>query len=359
MSDYGFAIRVSGRRNKINLLSGTFLKGRIHLGNGSYLNVKHVGPYHSTRWVYRSTLTELTVTGPLQHYHDADQKIVALYDHTALAGTLDQLGDTQSLLSALGAHGARQKGRHIWATGTAAAFTHDGDETTFERDIELSAFAAGYNHEISDTLTVGVMMAHIWGEHDGKSWLRPTYAIESKAFFGGARASIDLGPVDVDLGLTLGRVYYDHERFINDAQAVLGESWAASKYDGLYYGVDATVSGRIPVATVTLKPTLGVVYTVHDIDGYTESGATDNATVGDRELSLLTVRAAVAVEKKLFDVVTAHIKGGYLARANQGDQAAQVTLMGADEELRLRRNRQGRHLYRRRGSPLISAGMPI
>ena len=320
--------------NVLILQNGTFLEGHLILGFGTTVNLDMTGPTHSIRWKYEGTYEDdSTVANPRQFFHDPEHGILAFYDHTALAGTLDQLGDTQTLLSALGAHGARQKGPHLWAASTVAGFTHDGDEVTFERDIEIGAFAAGYNHTLSDTMTVGIMMAYLWGEQDGNSWLRPTYTIESTGFFAGARASIDLGMLDVELGATIGRIDYEHERFINDTEAAGGESWASSDYDGMYYSVDATVSGRIPVATVTLKPTLGAIYSVHHIDEHTESGAADNATIGDRELALLTVKAGMAVEKKLFNVVTAHVNGGYLARTNQGDQSAQVTLRGQTKSL--------------------------
>ena len=360
MSADGNSICFVGDGNTITLKSGSFLEGHLFLGTGTTVNVLMPGPMHSIRWRYEAVYEDdSTVVTPLQYFHDQEGGVLAFYDHTALAGTLDQLGDTQSLLAALGAHGARQKGPHLWATATGAGFTHDGDQTTFERDVELGAFAAGYNHKLTDSVTVGVMMAYLWGEQDGNSWLRPTYTMESRGFFGGARASIDLGLLDVELGATVGRIDYEHERFINDVDAPLGESWASSEYDGIYYSVDATMSARIPVATVTLKPTLGVIYTVHDIDGHTESGAADNATIDDRELSLLTVKAGVAVEKKAVRRRDGACQGRVSGAHQPGRPVRPGDAHGSDEELRLRRDRQARHLLRRRRSPSIWEGMPL
>ena len=341
ISDQGNSIKFGAfLGNALYLDPGTFLGGSIDLGAETVVHINHGGPSHSLRWdfdgweISNGLPEESTFAGEIPFFYDLASGAYQIYDPTPLAGTLDQLGDVQTLLSAALHSGLNQSGRHIWATGLHGDYQHDGSETTFDRDVRLSAFAAGYTQKVGDGLTLGVMMSYLRGDQDADSWVGPSYAIESTGVFGGVMGRINWGPVEVDLGVTAGNVDYDQERFINDTAAPGGQSWANSSYGGLYWSIETAVSSGVRLLDgVTVRPAARIAYTRHTIDEVTETGATDNATVGERNLALLSAAVGASLEARLFGVATAHLTGGYLSRTNLGDDAAEVTLVGTTQSI--------------------------
>ena len=71
---------------------------------------------------------------------------------------------------------------------------------------------------------------------------------------------------------------------------------------------------------------------MQSIDGFTETGSSANATVGDRNLGVFEVNPEIVASRTAeFGVFSVRV--GYLARRSAGDDNVSITMLGASNQV--------------------------
>lgn len=316
----------------LNLLAPSYIGGAFSFQSTTTLNIT-TGPSHSVLWTLPANMTggAPNISGTVPWFYNSTTQQFATYDPTALAGSLDALGDMTGLLSQVGRAGLNGKG--LWVTGFGGSYDHDGDAMTLGRDIAQWGVAMGYRGPSVAGFDWGLMAGYLNTELDAESRWTQSYDISGEGWFAGLNARQTLGGVVIDFGLTGGRVDYDQSRFVNDNLALtggltLGKSWADSSYAGWF------VSPEIGVSTLlatfdgwSFTPAARLRYAAQWLDGFSESGSNANAVVGSRDLGMIEASGEIEAAKT---VGNATVSGriGYLSRISTGDEAVSMTLIG-------------------------------
>ena len=333
-----------GAGNALTLADGSFIGGGVYLGNGATVGIAN-GPGHSIHWDFDGTMDggPPTVNGPMQYFYDPASQRYATFDPTPLAGTVNQMGHVQALLSSVGRGGLEGTppngdtflpwdGR-IWATVFGADYDHDAAGVLLKRDIALRGAALGYTMRPADGLIVSAMAGALRGRQDADSWYTTSYRLNTDGIFAGLNGRYRHGRIEVDLGVVGGQTSYDSHRFINDNLAPLGEGSASAAYDGLFASPELGIGAVFDFGVLTIRPAIRAAYTMHKVDGYTEKGARSNASVGDRTLSMLSGSAEIVLRKRIFDYGMAHVTGGYVVRRTLGDDSVPIQLVGVTKDI--------------------------
>jgi hypothetical protein len=130
-----------------------------------------------------------------------------------------------------------------------------------------------------------------------------------------------------DLGVHFGALSHDNKRFVSTGGGV--ES-ANSSFNSVFYGVSlgATTMPMAMANGLMVTPWARVSATQQRLGGYTETGATANATVGSRKATITEAKIGVEVAKQ---IESGRLSGSFeiLSRHSSGDGAFDVSLFGA------------------------------
>lgn len=379
----GRAIFFDDRRSghTLNLLAPGFIGGEIRFDNATgtptVVNVM-TGPSHSILWTLEGDKVggAPDFAGPVPWFYDAATQIVATFDPTLLASETDALGDLTALLSRVGrsalgspgpdlavggnsplayqreddsrpdsvratdraiqADGVTHRMGRVWATGLGGHMDFDGSATTLDSTIEHIGFAAGYRWQHSTEMTLNAMGGYVSGKAKADAPWAQSFDHDVDTVFAGLAGEKDLGRGAIQFGLTAGYQWVDHNRFVNDNLAPLGESWVTAKYGGVFVSPELAVSTDIAMTNgVTLTPNAGLRYAAQWLGGYSETGAFNpaaNATVDARFVGVLEARAALEASRAYeFGILSGRI--GYLGRWNGGNDVAGITLNGSTQDV--------------------------
>lgn len=377
----GRAIFFDDRRSghTLNLLAPGFIGGVIEFdisaGTPTVVNLT-TGPSHSILWTLEGDKVggAPDFAGPVPWFYDAATQIVATFDPTLLASETNALGDLTSLLSqvGLGALDSRdlavggnsplayQRGDdnrpqavqatdravqgdaithrmgRVWATGLGGQMDYDGSATTLDSTIEHAGVAAGYTWQHSTEVTLNAMGGYVSGKAKADAPWAQSFDHDMDTVFAGLAGEKDLERGAIQFGLTAGYQWVDHNRFVNDNLAPLGESWVTADYGGFFVSPELVVSTDIAMANgITLTPNAGLRYAAQWLGGYSETGAVNpaaNATVDARLVGVLEARAALEVSRAhAFGILSGRI--GYLGRWNGGNDVAGITLNGSTQDV--------------------------
>lgn len=377
----GRAIFFDDRRSghTLNLLAPGFIGGVIEFdigaGTPTVVNLT-TGPSHSILWTLEGDKVggAPDFAGPVPWFYDAATQIVATFDPTLLASETNALGDLTSLLSqvGLGALDSRdlavggnsplayQRGDdnrpqavqatdravqgdaithrmgRVWATGLGGQMDYDGSATTLDSTIEHAGVAAGYTWQHSTEVTLNAMGGYVSGKAKADAPWAQSFDHDMDTVFAGLAGEKDLERGAIQFGLTAGYRWVDHNRFVNDNLAPLGESWVTADYGGFFVSPELAVSTDIAMTNgVTLTPNAGLRYAAQWLGGYSETGAVNpaaNATVAARLVGVLEARAALEASRAYgFGILSGRI--GYLGRWNGGNDVAGITLNGSTQDV--------------------------
>ncbi|MCR9139820.1 MAG: autotransporter domain-containing protein [Alphaproteobacteria bacterium] len=379
----GRAISFDDRRTGhiLNLLAPGFIGGEIRFdtaaGTPTAVNVT-TGPSHSILWTLEGDKVggAPNFSGPVPWFYDAATQTVATFDPTLLATETDALGDLTALLSRVGrgaldrsgadlavggnsplayqreddrhsealqateravhAYGVADRMGQVWATGLGGRMDFDASATTLDSTTEHIGFAAGYTWQHSAGATLNAMGGYVFGKAKADAPWAQSFDHDTHAVFAGLGGEQDLGHGAIQLGLTAGYQWVDHNRFVNDNLAPLGESWVTANYGGFFVSPELAIATDIAMANgITLTPNAGVRYAAQWLGGYSESGAVNpaaNATVGTRFVGVLEARAGLEASRAYgFGILSGRI--GYLGRWNGGNDEAGITLNGSTQDV--------------------------
>lgn len=379
----GRAISFDDRRSghTLNLLAPGFIGGEIRFDNATgtptVVNVT-TGPSHSILWTLEGDKVggAPNFSGPVPWFYDAATQIVATFDPTLLATETDALGDLTALLSRVGwgaldspgpdlavggnsplayqreddkrpeaaqaadramqADGVTHRMGRVWATGLGGQMNHDGGNSTLDSTIEHIGFAAGYAWQHDTEMTLNAMGGYVSGKAKADAPWAQSFDHDMDTVFAGLAGEQDLGRGAIQFGLTAGYQWIDHNRFVNDNLAPLGESWVTANYGGFFVSPELAVTTDIAMSNgVTLRPNAGLRYAAQWLGGYSETGAVNpaaNATVDARFVGVLEARAALEASRAYgFGILSGRI--GYLGRWNGGNDVAGITLNGSTQDV--------------------------
>jgi hypothetical protein len=392
VSVQGEAVKVinnSEADDTVNLLAPGFIGGIIDFGSrdrmGTQTTVNIVtGPSHSILWEMEGVIGNdaPNFSGSVPWFYNAATRTVATFDPTLLASESHALGDLTRLLSRVGLGAvegfgaglgagfgsgsagplAYQPGEsypagvqateraiesdvghrfgRVWVTVLGGQMDHDGGGTTLDSTIGHFGFAGGTTWRHTPATTLSAMAGYVAGSNEADATWAPSFDHDTHTLFASLHGEHQLswgqfGGGALQFGLTAGYSQINHNRFVNDNLAPLGESWVSADYGGFFFSPELGFTTDIVLESgQTLTPNAGLRYAAQWLGGYSETGAVSpaaNATVEDRFLGTLEARAGLDVTRN-FDLgdhsgsLTARL--GYLGRWSTGDDSASITLNG-------------------------------
>jgi uncharacterized protein with beta-barrel porin domain len=176
----------------------------------------------------------------------------------------------------------------IWAKGFGSSRTQDGKSPTVDADHRIGGLVSGMDGVISAGTRAGGFLGGSTGTVD--------VAFDSQesdidSIYGGVYLGTQMGSANVDVLITAGWTNHDWERQVANNLAPGGIQTGAADYDGYFVS---------PEASVTLAPAFGLVpsarvrYIGYFLDGFTETGALGDLSVGDRDLHIVQGRFQLA-----------------------------------------------------------------
>lgn len=377
-------VRNNADGTALNLLAPGFLGGAIDLRDSTNTTVNIVtGPSQSIFWTLDTDdPTDLAgnapnLSGSVPFFYNAATQTVATFDPTLLASESQALGDLTRLLSRVGLGAvegfgagfgsgsagplAYQPGEsypagvqateraiesdvghrfgRVWVTVLGGQMDHDGGGTTLDSTIGHFGFAGGTTWQHTPGTTLSAMAGYVAGSNEADAVWAPSFDHDTHTLFASLHGEHQLswgtfGSGALQFGLTAGYSQIDHNRFVNDNLAPLGESWVSADYGGFFVSPELGFSTDFVLESgQTLTPNAGLRYAAQWLDGYTETGAVSpaaNATVEDRFVGALEARAGLDVTRNFaFGTLTGRI--GYLGRWSTGDDGASITLNGVTQ----------------------------
>jgi len=382
VSEQGVGINVvfiSNADDTLNLLAPGFIGGSINLrdrtvgGTETAINIV-TGHSHSIFWTLEGESADWTggapnISGSVPWFYNAATQTVATFDPTLFASETAALGDLTSMLSHVGlgalegfepgpgpdtgfsalgympvAEGKADTVSHrvgrAWATALGGLMDHDGGGTTLDSTIGHIGIAAGYTWQQAPNTTLSAMTGYVAGNNKSDARWSPSFDHDTHTLFAGLHGEHQLNRAAVQFGLTAGHSWIDHNRFVNDNLAPLGESWVSADYGGFFVSPELALSTDILLQNgMTLTPKAGLRYAAQWLGGYSESGAVSpaaNAIVEDRFVGTVEARAGLDITRS-FAVRgrTGALTGGigYLGRWGGGDDDASITLNGVTQSI--------------------------
>lgn len=265
--------------------------------------------------------------------------VYATIDPSAFSAATNMLADLSGMVSTMAKSGMSQIGdkNGVWVTAHGNRMNYDGDKrATMDQDTRLMGGSVGYTHHF-DGFKAGVMAGYSNAELQVGSFYRDlykhSYDNDIKGAFAGLHANADIGWLNVNAGLSGGRLNHDDKRFVNDNLKWWGASYATSDYDSTWYSPELTLSVPFEAGeNLTITPNLHLQYTKQNIDSYNEKGSDSNARVSSRDIAVSEAKVGLDVSKT---VGMARFTGrvGYLNRNSHGDNSVRVTMIGDTQDV--------------------------
>jgi len=365
----------------INLNAPGFIGGAISVSTGATgtLNLQS-GKSHSVLWNTQFKQADLTDTndlagitinrsGPVPWFVDAASGRNATYDPSGLAGAVNGLGDIAALVSQLNrprqgaaaaagqasfgyvpngrgsetatseySGGSGDVSNQLWISAFGGMLEHQGDDANLDQTVRQAGIAVGYGWHQSADLQFSAMAGYVRSNIESESRFAKSHDIDSNGFIFGLHGAQQTNAVRIGFGFSGGLLSHDSSRFINDnlattGGATLGQSSASADYDSWYFSPEIGISTDWEQSNGwTLSPGVRVRYSMQSIDGFTETGSSANATVGDRNLGVFEVNPEIVASRTAeFGVFSVRV--GYLARRSAGDDNVSITMLGASNQV--------------------------
>ena len=118
--------------------------------------------------------------------------------------------------------------------------------------------------------------------------------MDADSYFGGGYVSLQRRGMFAHLMVTGGQTDYDSTRRVANNLAPTGIEIARASFDGSFVSPELTIGSQFTFAGLTVEPSARGRYAYLSLDGYTETGAADGFSVGDRDVSLWLGRLQLA-----------------------------------------------------------------
>jgi hypothetical protein len=269
-------------------------------------------------------------------FYNATTQQVATFDPTGLAAQTDELADLSGAISGL--ISGRLANRisaspRWWVASFAETSSYDGNSVALDRDTSNVGISFGYEQQLRPGLTLGALAG--WNTSDldnARSRFANSLTRESEGYFTAVYGRADRGAGFLDFALMGGLMSHDDNRFVNDNLATNGLDTAEGSYDSWWFAPQAGVgyAFEMPFAW-TLTPYALLRWATQSVDSYTESGSRVNATVADRDVSVLEARAQISADKQ-WGITNLGLRAGIQSRT-AGDDDATITMNGQSQSV--------------------------
>lgn len=216
-----------------------------------------------------------------------------------------------------------------WVQIQHSDFDYDGNSGTLDHSANVTSIAAGYSMAVSDVTTLGFML----GSANGDMHANGAFAGVSSSDFSGAFVGVgvahQIGALTLTAGLSGGKMDHDDERTVNVSSSEDVFETASSDYDSDWVGLSAGVAYDIAAGSgFRIKPSLNYQYVKQSVGSYTETGATENASVDSFSFGVSEITGEVEVGYGLGagSEVTGAL--GFISRTSSGGDSVNVTLLG-------------------------------
>ena len=209
------------------------------------------------------------------------------------AGSLMQLGSAKMHLGTkdFSPTATRDTGG-IWAQAFGGLRNDDASRPAVGSDTEYYGGIAG----IDGWLMPGVRVGAFGGGSQAELEVDfNSQDLDADSYFGGAYASLIQNGFFAHLMLTAGETEYDSTRRVANNLAPGGIELARASYDGTFISPELTVGTTMSFGGFALEPSARVRYAHLSVDGYAETGASDNFSVGSRDVELWLGRLQLAM----------------------------------------------------------------
>ena len=251
----------------------------------------------------------------------------ATFDPTVFKGSINELADLNNNISLTASKNLSNfKDRQFSTSVFASQLEHKADAVNLKQEIDQLGVVFAYDYKLADT-NLNFIAGYANSDLEANSRFAKSYNNKSKGPFIGVAGIYDAGLVNVNFGLTTGRLKHSHDRFVNDNEETNGEDHAKANYDSMFIAPEIGVSKKIKSNDIIFSPKANVRYNYQSVDGYTETGSNSNATVKSLDVGLVETNLELAGTKSL-NKSSYTIKTGYLNRQSVGDHKATVTMIG-------------------------------
>ena len=306
--------------NILNIQPNSYIDGTI-LISGATANIT-TGPSHS---IYYNLGVIPTFSGPTSGFINGTR--AATFDPTVFKGSINELADLNNNISLTASKNLSNfKDRQFSTSVFASQLEHKADAVNLKQEIDQLGVVFAYDYKLADT-NLNFIAGYANSDLEANSRFAKSYNNKSKGPFIGVAGIYDAGLVNVNFGLTTGRLKHSHDRFVNDNEETNGEDHAKANYDSMFIAPEIGVSTKIKSNDITFSQKANVRYNYQSVDGYTETGSNSNATVKSLDVSLVETNLELAGTKSLNNN-SYTIKTGYLNRQSVGDHNATVTMIG-------------------------------
>ena len=177
----------------------------------------------------------------------------------------------------------RRDGGGFWAQAFGGNRNEDASRPTVAADHEHYGGIAGIDGWLMPGIRVGAFGG---GSRVDLEFAFDSQDIEADSYFGGAYASLQQNGFFAHLMLAAGQSDYDSTRRVLNNLVPTGIETASASYDGTFVSPELTVGSTMAIGGLTFEPSARIRYAHLSLDGYSETGASDNLSIGGRDVSL-------------------------------------------------------------------------
>ena len=213
-------------------------------------------------------------------------------------------------------------GFSTFVLGDAVHRSYDADGSRPEVRTNVGALLVGTTTELSTgtklAFSMGILSA---SADDGVT------DVDTDAVVFGANVGFSSGPWTLSAGLGLGLASN------NSARRITGSTDANGDFDSRFISASLAASRDMTLGGLDVKAFGRLRHTHQNADGYTETGSTSNATVGERSTSVTELRLGAELERMVSTNTTVRAGLAGLHRAVSGDDVVDISLFGSTQTL--------------------------
>ena len=210
----------------------------------------------------------------------------------------------------------------VWAQAFGGYRNEDGGRGTVGSDSEHYGGIAGVDGSLVPGIRIGAFGGGSRGELETAF---DSQDLDVDSYFGGGYASLRQSGFFAHLMVTAGQSEYDITRRVANNLAPGGIELARASYHGTFIAPELTIGTSMALGGMTLEPSARVRYAHLSLDGYSETGASDDFSVRDRDVSLWLGRLQLAMPITS-EVGTLSPRVGVEAWSSDGDSVSAVLL---------------------------------
>lgn len=289
------AIRALFGNSTLNLLAGSVIEGRVQMyDNGNTVNF---GPGLSARMTFEGTLPQTITTSGNPYIVDGNT--VTVFDRGGLALTDDMLFGLASSAggsagqgpeACLDSDGTAQCGVSVWLAGLGGLSGNNGSDDLATYRHRHGGLEAGIDIAVGG-VTAGAFLSGV----EAVGEIEAAQRTEMSGGIVGGHVAFAANGLFADLSASFGVLDMTSRRQVADNMVDGGVNTAEASSLGRFLSPALTAGTHVALGEQVLTPSATLRYTQLDLDGYTESGATDDFAIDARTVSELALRAQLAL----------------------------------------------------------------